>query len=129
MKKYTITSIDKNSKTKVTVFVGDEEFFTIPKDEQSEKLIPGDKIGVMYDNIIGSMPVAYIYNGRVDMGAFAPCESMGGHCYVDKIKWWDRPYFNFIAAKNIVADGKKPRVAAWQNAQILAGIIAKKRVR
>ena len=122
MKKYTITSVDKNNKTKVTVFVGDEKFFTIQKDEQSEKLIPGDEIGVMYDNIIGSMPLAYIYNGKIDMGALGPCESMGGKCYASKLKWWDRALFNFIAAKNIIADGKKPRLAAWRNAQILAGI-------
>ncbi|MBO7642636.1 MAG: hypothetical protein J6S74_00665 [Alphaproteobacteria bacterium] len=129
MKRYTITKVDQDRSTIVTVFVGQDKFFTIPKDEQSKKLVPGDKIGIMYDNIIGTMPVAYIYNGGIDMGAFAPCESMGGECYVGKLKLWDKPLFNFIAMKNIVAGGKKPCLAAWRNAQILAGINTKKRIR
>lgn len=122
MKIYTITKVNQDHGTMITVFVDKDKSFMISKDEQSKKLIPGDKIGVMYDNMFGSMPVACIYNGGIDMGAFAPCESMGGECYVGKLKLWDKPLFNFIAMKSIVAGGKRPRLAAWRNAQILAGI-------
>lgn len=122
MKKYKITGIDISDKTNITVCINGDMSFTVPKNEQTYQLVPGDSVRVMYDNVFGDMPMAYIYNGNIHMGDLAPCESVGGQYYVGMMKWYDRLLFNFFARKKIISDGKKPSSAAWRNAQILAGI-------
>jgi len=125
MKKYKITGIDISDKNNITVRINGDMSFVVPKNQETYRLVPGDTVGVVYDNVFGNMPMAYIYNGNIDMGVFSPCESMGGQQYVGMMKWHDRLRFNIIAGKNILANGKKPALVAWRNAQILAGIYIK----
>ncbi len=122
MEKYRITGVGVGDGPNMTVFVGDGKFFNVPKPKEGY-LIPGDKIRIIYGGVLGYTPMAYIYNGNIiDMGVLAPCELMGGQHYIGMMKWYDRLIFNFVARKNIIANGKKPSVRAWRNAQILAGI-------
>ena len=128
MKKYTITGTGIGNGPNMTVFVGNDKFFNIPKPTNGY-LIPGDTINVIYDGVLGNMTMACIYKDRVHMGAFAPCETMGGKYYVSMMHWYDRLFFNMAARKKIIASGEKPGGSAWRNAEILAGINARNRVK
>jgi len=130
MKKYKITGIDISNKTNITVRVNGNMSFTVPKNKRSYWAVPGDTVGIVYDNVFGDMPMAYIHNGNIlHMGDLAPCESMGGKNYVGMMNWYDRLCFNLVAQRDIIANGKKPSMHAWRNAEILAGINAKQRIK
>lgn len=122
MKKYRITGVSGGAGSKMQFVVNGGKHFNVQKPKDG-CLIPGDKIRIIYGDVLGYMPMAHIYNGNIiDMGVLAPCELMGGQYYIGMMKWYDRLIFNFVARKNIIANGKKPSVRAWRNAQILAGI-------
>lgn len=120
MKRYTITGVSKTNEIDVKVVVNGGIHFDLPSNRVSRSLNPGDKLGVMYDKEIDSVPLVYVYKNRISLDNVLNAHQESGlKDFVGNIRWYDRPLFYVAAIKRVAENNHRPDLRAWVNVRTM----------
>ena len=123
MKRYTIEKIIYVDGAVDTIKTAEGRDLHLTNNKYTNELKVGDKIGIMYDYVMGVMPMAYIYKDRLFLDYIMTTDSAKAYRdTIKKLNFFDRQIFNFYAMKSVAQSGEIPHLATWRNLRTMERI-------